>query len=78
MNIVRYDPFRDIRTLQEEVNRLFAGAAPANLSREDMLNGAWAPKVDIYENKENLTRTITTASNGHTGRSHAHSHCQTR
>lgn len=54
MNIVRYDPFRDIRTLQDEVNRLFAGAAPANLSREEMLNGAWAPKVDIYENKENL------------------------
>ena len=25
MSIVRYDPFRDLRTLQEEVNRLFTG-----------------------------------------------------
>ena len=24
MPIVRYDPFRDLRTLQEEVNRLFS------------------------------------------------------
>ena len=24
MTIVRYDPFRDLRTLQEEVNRLFS------------------------------------------------------
>ena len=30
MPIVRYDPFRDLRTLQEEVNRLFS----TNLSRD--------------------------------------------
>ena len=29
MTIVRYDPFRDLRTLQEEVNRLFS----TNLTR---------------------------------------------
>lgn len=52
MNIVRYDPFRDIRTLQDEVNRVFTGAAQTN--REDMLNGAWNPKVDIFENKDHL------------------------
>lgn len=54
MNIVRYDPFRDLRTLQDEVNRLFSSAAPATSGREEMLNGVWAPKVDIFENKENL------------------------
>ena len=27
MSITRYDPFRDLRTLQEEVNRLFTGNA---------------------------------------------------
>lgn len=54
MNIVRYDPFRDLRTLQDEVNRLFSTASPRGTDREDMLNGAWAPRVDIYENKENL------------------------
>lgn len=54
MNIVRYDPFRELRSLQEEVNRIFTGAVPAQSNREDMLNGAWAPRVDIFENKENL------------------------
>jgi len=54
MNIVRYDPFREIRNLQDEVNRLFTSTAATNASREDMMNGAWAPKVDIFENKESL------------------------
>ena len=54
MNVVKYDPFRELRSLQDEMTRLFTGVAPAGYSREDMLNGAWSPKVDIFENKENL------------------------
>jgi HSP20 family protein len=50
MNIVRYDPFRDLRGLQNEVNRLFSGALP----REDMLGGEWNPRVDIFEDKDQL------------------------
>jgi HSP20 family protein len=55
MSIVRYDPFRDLRTLQEEVNRLFS----TNLTRafgddEGIGRGAWAPSVDIYENKDQI------------------------
>jgi HSP20 family protein len=55
MGIVRYDPFRDLRTLQEEVNRLFS----TNLTRafgddEGIARGAWAPSVDIYENKDQI------------------------
>ncbi len=52
MNIIKYDPFRDIRNLQDEMTRLFAGTPGMN--REEMLNGAWSPKVDIFENKDNL------------------------
>lgn len=52
MNVVKYDPFRELRSLQDEVNRIFSGVAPAN--REDMLNGAWSPRVDIFENKDSL------------------------
>jgi HSP20 family protein len=54
MSIVRYDPFREIRNLQDEVNRLFLASAGHNSGREDMMNGAWIPKVDIFENKESL------------------------
>src|ERR1700752_4513693 len=51
MNIVRYDPFREIRSLQNEVNRLFSGATA---SRDDMLSGEWMPRVDVFENENNL------------------------
>lgn len=52
MNIVRYDPFRELRNLQDEMTRLFAGVAPRD--RDEMNFGAWSPSVDIFEDKENL------------------------
>jgi HSP20 family protein len=54
MSIVRYDPFRDLRTLQEEVNRLFSGNLNRNFDEEGIARGAWSPSVDIYENKEQI------------------------
>lgn len=55
MSITRYNPFHDLRSLQEEVNRLFS----TNLSRsfgndEGIARGAWTPSVDIYENKDQI------------------------
>jgi HSP20 family protein len=50
--IVRYDPFRDLRTLQNEVNRLFSGAA-RNADDEGWTSG-WNPSVDIYEGQNEL------------------------
>ncbi len=54
MNIVRYDPFRELRNLQDEMTRLFAGTVPRALDREDFTGGSWIPSVDIYEDKDNL------------------------
>jgi HSP20 family protein len=54
MNIVKYDPFRELRSLQDEMTRLFTGVVPASFNREEMTHGAWAPSVDIYEDKEHL------------------------
>ena len=53
MNIIKYDPFRELRSLQDEMNRLFM----SNFSRgseEGFTSGAWSPSVDIFENKDNL------------------------
>ncbi len=53
MNIIKYDPFREMRSLQDEVNRLFA----SNFSRggdNDLMRGAWSPQVDIFENKNEI------------------------
>lgn len=54
MTIVRYDPFRDLRTLQEEVNRLFSSNLDPSFSEEGIGRGAWNPTVDIYENKDHI------------------------
>jgi HSP20 family protein len=54
MNLVKYDPFRELRTIQDEMTRLFTGLAPAGFERDDVRYGAWNPNVDIYEEKDNL------------------------
>src|SRR6266849_6471878 len=54
MSISRYDPFRDLRTLQQEVNRLFTGNAARAFDDEGIARGAWSPSVDIYENKDQI------------------------
>src|SRR5687768_15908222 len=54
MTVVRYDPFRDLRTLQEEVNRLFSTNLTRGFGEEGIGRGAWNPSVDIYENKDHI------------------------
>lgn len=51
MSVIKYDPFRELRTLQDEMTRLFAGSAGG---REEFARGAWTPGVDIYEDKDRL------------------------
>lgn len=54
MSITRYDPFRDLRTLQDEVNRLFSTNFGRAFGDEGIARGAWNPSVDIFENKDQL------------------------
>jgi len=54
MGIIRYDPFRDLRNLQEEVNRLFSNNISRDFGDEGIARGAWNPSVDIYENKDQI------------------------
>ena len=54
MSITRHDPFRDLRALQDEVNRLFSAGAARGFGDEGIARGAWTPSVDIYENKDNI------------------------
>ncbi|MEO5857975.1 MAG: Hsp20/alpha crystallin family protein [Pyrinomonadaceae bacterium] len=53
MNLITYDPFRELRSLQDEVNRVFS----SNLSRSGetgLGRGAWNPSVDIFGNKDQI------------------------
>ncbi len=54
MNIVKYDPFRELRFLQEEVNRVFNSGAHRVGGQEDIMKGAWTPSVDIFENQDKI------------------------
>jgi HSP20 family protein len=50
MAIVRFDPFRDLASMQDRINRIFGEAYLRN-NDDDVLNrGDWRPPVDIYEN----------------------------
>jgi len=53
MNLVTYDPFRELRSLQDEVNRVFSSSFNRS-SDNEMMRGAWSPTVDIYENKDQI------------------------
>lgn len=53
MNIIKYDPFREMRSLQDEVNRLFASTFNRGDDNE-LMRGAWSPSVDIFENKDQI------------------------
>jgi HSP20 family protein len=54
MSITRYDPFRDLRSLQDEVNRLFSTSLGRGFDDEGLARGAWMPSVDIFENKDSI------------------------
>lgn len=57
MAIVRWEPFRDLVSLQGRMNRLFDESF-RGLGRggteEDWTQGAWSPAVDIYEKDGNI------------------------
>ena len=60
MAIVRWEPFRDLVSLQERMNRLFdesyRSRTGAGAGHDDdwALGGSWAPSVDIYEHEGNI------------------------
>lgn len=55
MAIVRWNPFQDLVSLQERMNRLFEQTLDRSRGeREVMVAGTWAPAVDIYETPESI------------------------
>ena len=51
MAIVRWDPFRDVMTLQDRMNRLFDQALSKTRTddEEGLAASTWLPAVDIFE-----------------------------
>lgn len=56
MALVRWDPFRNMATLQDRINRLFEDAFPrAAQGDEDLSASAWHPLVDIFETDQGVS-----------------------
>ena len=57
MAIVRWEPFRDLVSIQDRMNRIFEDAfrGQGRQGEEEWaLGGSWAPPVDIYEHEGTL------------------------
>lgn len=53
--IVRWDPFKEMTTLQERMSRLFDEAiGRGRRPDEDYITGSWMPSVDVRETKDGL------------------------
>lgn len=57
MAIIRWDPFRDMVTLREKMNRLFEDMFTGRADDKEVAATAWAPSVDIYETENELVMT---------------------
>ena len=59
MAIVRWDPFRDVATLQDRINRIFneSFGRSRDLDEEVSLYD-WSPPVDIYETGDGIVLKV--------------------
>ena len=56
MNVIRWDPYRDLTSLADRVNRAFG--VPTTPTRDEEISlGSWIPPVDIVEEKDRITLT---------------------
>lgn len=59
MTVIKWDPFKNIATLQGRINRLFEDAFPRTAGEEEDLSVcAWRPPVDIYETEAGVVITM--------------------
>jgi HSP20 family protein len=54
MAITRWRPFRDLVSIQDEMNRLFEDFFGHTPVRSGWTEGVWNPTVDISEDKDNV------------------------
>lgn len=54
MALVKYSPLRELRTMQEQMNRLLNLSWNHDLPGEDIKEGIWQPAVDIFETEDSI------------------------
>lgn len=54
MAVVKWDPFRDLVSIQDRMNRLFEQTLSRSRGEEGVTATTWTPPVDIYETAETI------------------------
>src|ERR1700737_2445235 len=55
--LTRWDPYRELNTLQDRMNRLFNASFQEGRD-ESLTTSSFAPAVDVYEDEHNVTLKI--------------------
>ena len=56
--LVRWDPFRDLVSIQDELNRLFGRTFTGGESMRPTATGPWMPAMDVYETEDRIVATL--------------------
>jgi len=54
MAVVKWDPLRDLLSIQDRMNRLFEQTLTRSQAEEGITASTWSPAVDIYETPETI------------------------
>jgi len=54
MAVVKWDPLRDLLSIQDRMNRLFEQTLSRSRAEEGIAASTWSPAVDIYETPESI------------------------
>ena len=52
--LTRWEPVRELASLQERMNRLFNDSFSSVTSQESLSAGAFVPPVDVYEDEQGI------------------------
>lgn len=54
MAVVKWDPFRDLISIQDRMNRMFEQTLSRSRLEEGISTATWTPAVDIYETPDRI------------------------
>ncbi len=56
--LVRWDPFRDLVSIQDELNRLFGRTFTGMEPTRPLAGGTWMPALDVYETEDEIVAKL--------------------
>jgi HSP20 family protein len=56
--LVRWDPFRDLVSIQDELNRLFGRTFTGPVTLRPSAGGAWMPSMDVFETEDEIVAKV--------------------